>query len=96
MAIGSNQVAVTSTPAVVVVPAVNVNFPYNQPGPTRSVTIVNGAGGQVFLGGPGVTTATGLPLAASSSISISLYPGDALYAIAAGATSTVAYLESGA
>lgn len=51
----------------------------------------------VFLGGAGVTAtaAGGYEVAAGSELSFDLAPGDALYAIAAAGTVTVAVLRTG-
>lgn len=60
----------------------------------KATVIVKNASGAMFLGGLGVTTATGLPLATTESVSMDLGPGDSLYGIVAAATSTVAVLRT--
>jgi hypothetical protein len=91
MAVGGQSLSVTSGAAVLLasVPAEASNI-----GPVGSVVITNGSGGVVQLSGQGVTTTTGYPMAASTTITVTLYAGDALYAIAASATSTVNVLQT--
>ena len=97
MAVSSGQVAVTSA-GQLVVPAANAawNPSREDVAPSRYVVVSNGSGAAVFLGGSGVTTLTGLSLAASSSQGFWLHPDEAIYAIVASTGTTVSFLESGA
>lgn len=52
-------------------------------------------GATVFLGGSGVTTATGFPAAAGEPYAFDLAPGDALYGIVAASTQAVNVLRTG-
>lgn len=49
----------------------------------------------VFLGGSGVTTSTGLSLAAAATVTVELGQGEELYGIVAAATETVHVLRTG-
>jgi hypothetical protein len=62
-----------------------------------TILVQNPAGGQaVFIGGSGVTsTSYGYKLAIDSSISIELNQGEALYAVVASSTQSVAVLRQG-
>lgn len=68
-----------------------------QAGPSMSdkvTVVVKNPSATIFLGGVNVTSATGMPLAATDAISLDLGPGDILYAIASAATPTVAVLAT--
>lgn len=90
MAVGGQSVSVTSATAVPLAAVPASAFT----GPVGAAVISNGSGGTVQLSGQGVTTTTGYPLAASTTITVTLYPGDAIYAIAASTTSTVSVLQT--
>lgn len=61
-----------------------------------SLAVALPAGGStVFVGGPAVTTSTGFPLAAGSSLALDLAVGDEVYAVVASGTQTVNVLRSG-
>lgn len=63
----------------------------------EGVLIYNDGANDVFIGGPAVTTATGIPVAAGSfSPGISLLAGEAIYGIVAAATEDVKILVVGA
>ncbi len=96
MAVASGQVSVTSA-GQKVVPEANAawNPSSEDLAPSRYVVVSNGSGATVFLGGAGVTTGTGLSLAASTSMGFWLHPDEALYGIVASTGTTVSYLESG-
>lgn len=49
---------------------------------TAPITVRNDSGGTIYLGGSGVTTATGLAVPTATASSLDLGPGDDLYAIA--------------
>lgn len=64
----------------------------------QSVMVTVPAAGQtVFLGGSGVTTATGYPVATGTSLPwpVALSVGEALYGIVAGTTQVVNVLRTG-
>lgn len=84
MPVGSAQVPVTSSAPVLLASAPQSAAP----GPAASVYLSNGSGAAVFLGGAAVTSATGASLAANAAITLTLFPGDSLYAITAAATSS--------
>jgi hypothetical protein len=89
---GSGQVTVTSAAAVLlaaVPPAVT-------PGQQGWAWLSNGSGGKIWVGGPGVTAGNGAGLAASTALSVPLFPGDQVYGIADSATSVVGILQTGA
>ncbi len=96
MAVASGQVAVTSA-GQKVVPEANASWNPSEEDlpPSRYVIVSNGSGAAVFLGGPDVTTVTGLSLAASTSMGFWLHPDEAIYGIVASTGTTVSYLESG-
>jgi hypothetical protein len=60
-----------------------------------SVTVVNASAGDVFVGGPDVTTANGVRLAAGGSLSADLTEGEHLHAIVAAGTADVRVLHVG-
>jgi len=59
----------------------------------RAIYIVNLGGVTIFLGGSGVTTANGYPVAANGGISIAVGAGIDVYAIAASGSNDVRFLE---
>ena len=99
MAVTSGQVAVTnSAGGTVIVAAANLNFPQSQGDyqlSNRDVYLSNGSGATVFLGPSGVTTSTGVPLAASTTLKMQLHLDEAIYGIVASTGSTVSYLATG-
>ncbi len=61
----------------------------------RSAIVKNPSGGAtVYLGGAGVTTATGFPLAAGESVSVDTIASDDLYGIVASLTQNVNLLRT--
>ncbi len=98
MAVKAAHVAVdTSAGGTVIVPAANANWNPSEEdlAPSRCVVIANGSGAAVFLGPSGVTTSTGLSLAASTSLTIWLHADEEIRGIVASTGTTVSYLESG-
>jgi hypothetical protein len=81
----SGQVSVTSTVGGTLIAS---------SGTSSSILVSNGSGAQVFLGGAGVTVATGLPVAASTTVTVPAAGGQnaALYGIVASTSSTVSFL----
>lgn len=59
----------------------------------NSVAVQNTGTQVVYIGGPGVTTGTGYPLAAGSQIGMDLAAGEDLYGIVAAGSVTVAVLR---
>lgn len=53
------------------------------------IVLLRDASADIYLGGDGVTTAQGFKLATTDVLSITLLPGDSLYAIATSGTPTV-------
>jgi hypothetical protein len=80
MSVVTNQVTVGSS-AILVVPAPSV-----PPGAESAVVLSNGAA-VVYVGGPGVTTGTGLPIQINGIINIGALGNSPLWAVCA--TSTV-------
>lgn len=60
----------------------------------ESLAIYNGSGSTVYLGGSGVTTGAGFPLATGTTLTVDLTPGSSLYAIAASSV-TISVLAVG-
>lgn len=91
--VGSNQVAVGTSTAVVLagVPAEAVNI-----GPAATVWLLPDATNDVYLGGVGVTTSTGCKLTHGTALvgPFTLFAGDTLYAIASGGSATVGVLQT--
>lgn len=89
MAVGSQQYSVTSATAVLIasVPPVTGSLGYQ----TASVVVATSAA--VLLGGSNVSTANGLSVA-SGPLTVALFPGDNLYAIASSTTATVSVLQT--
>lgn len=65
------------------------------PGSQSVLVLVPAGGATVYLGGEGVTTAAGFPLAAGESFTADLGSGDVLYGIVAASTQAVSVLRSG-
>lgn len=65
-----------------------VNQSFSNPG-TAPIVVSNLGTNPVFLGGPNVTAATGVQVAASANLPISTLAGNDLYAIATTGTSNV-------
>lgn len=62
----------------------------------RDVALQNTSAVTIYLGGPGVTTATGFPLAAGASLTLDAVQPDSLpLAIVTTGTATIAVLEVG-
>ena len=62
---------------------------------TESLYLYNAGSTTVFLGGPGVTTAAGTPLAASTGLAVDALPGEVVYGIVASGTESVRVLQQG-
>jgi hypothetical protein len=88
---GSAQVTVTSSAAVLLAAAPLAAYA----GQTGWTCLSNGAGGKVWIGGPGVTSGSGVALAASAVLSIPLFSGDQVYGIADSASSVMSVLTTG-
>jgi hypothetical protein len=81
----SNQVAILTTPTLICTVEGN-----------ESGVLVNNAGAAaVFLGGPAVTTTTGLSVGAGATVTVPTYGGAkvSLYGIAAATGNTVSFLH---
>lgn len=89
MAVGSAQVTVGTDPVLLAQAPGSGGS-----GPVGSVLISNGAGDDIYLGGTGVTTGNGSLLAASTAVTLWLFPGDAIYAVAATDSSDVGVLQT--
>lgn len=63
---------------------------------TVAVAVPADAPGPVYVGGPGVTAADGWPVAPGGTVEVDLGAADALWAVAASGTVTVACLWTGA
>lgn len=93
----SNPVATTETYSNLATGQVSVASSATQivlarPG-RKEVTIVNHATSAVYIGGPGVTAATGLFLAGIQGQGITITGGGAVYAITASGSEPVSFLE---
>jgi len=90
MAVGSGQVAVTSTPTVIASAP-----PGSQVGPAAAVWLLPDAAADVYLGGSNVSSSNGLKLLHSTTLfgPITLFRGDVLYAVTA-TTATVSVLQT--
>jgi hypothetical protein len=99
MAVTAGAVAVdTTVGGKEIVPAPNPNYSQSQGGyqlPNRSIFLSNGSGATVYLGPHGVTTLTGYPMAASTTLQIELHLDEAIYGIVSSTGSTVSFLASG-
>ena len=60
-----------------------------------AVAVHNNGSSTIFVGAAGVTTATGFPLAAGTSMSCELYGNEAVYGIVASGTVEARVLEVG-
>lgn len=80
MTLATAQVAVATAATVVIVGDTNAN---------GTVVVGNRGAASVYLGGAGVTTATGFELAAGKDAILGLDPGETLYGIVAAATVAV-------
>jgi len=78
----SAQVSVTTT-AIVIVPATNFD---------QTANLHNLGGGAIYLGGPNVTTDNGYKFDNGDKLTVTVGDREALYAIAASGTHTVAVL----
>jgi hypothetical protein len=78
----SAQVSVTTT-AIVIVPATNFD---------QTANLHNLGGGAIYLGGSDVTTANGYKFDNGDKLTVTVGDREALYAIAASGTHTVAVL----
>jgi hypothetical protein len=78
----SAQVSVTTT-AIVIVPATNFD---------QTANLHNLGGGAIYLGGANVTTANGYKFDNGDKLTVTVGDREALYAIAANGTHTVAVL----
>ena len=78
----SAQVSVTTT-AIVIVPATNFD---------QTANLHNLGGGAIYLGGSDVTTANGYKFDNGEKLTVTVGDREALYAIAASGTHTVAVL----
>jgi hypothetical protein len=87
MAVFSSIVTVTTSPTLLNVGGYNVQD-------IKSVVIRNDSGVDVFLGGPTVTTGSGLRLPTASSLILDLGPLDAIYGIVAASTQPVQVLAT--
>ena len=101
MAVSSNQVAMNSSTATLIVPAVNANTIYTGHGTQpRSVNLLNlDATNDIYIGPAGVTSGTGYKLIHGSTVlsAVNLLVGqsEAIYGISSGGTPTALYIESG-
>ena len=97
MAVSSNQVAMNSSTATLIVPAANANTIYIGKGQSpRNVVLYNIDGtNDVYIGPAGVTSGNGFKLLHGSQINLVLEAGDAIYGISSASTPTVHYIESG-
>ncbi len=87
MAVGSQQYTVGTT--AVLIAASPVASAQGVVGVAAANVVINNTGAVAYLGGSNVTASNGLPVPTSAStfITVTLYPGDQLYAYCA--TSTV-------
>lgn len=92
MTITANVVSVGTTPTLLLAATSNGGLV----GQARQhVTVRNtSATTDAFLGGPGVTTGTGMLLAVGGSLSLPIAQGDRLHAVVAVGTATVSVLSS--
>lgn len=88
MAVTSAQVSVTTT-------ATLLSAVESDDRSGSSLLASNQGAVTVYLGSDSVTTGAGFPLAAGSSMSVDLQPGESLYGIVASGTCTVAVLRVG-
>jgi len=91
MAVGSQQYSVSTTAVLIgSVPA------SPQPGPVGALLVLADATTDAYVGGVGVTSTNGMKVthAVSAPVPITLYPGDAVYAITASGTATLGVLQT--
>lgn len=92
MTITANVVTVGTTPTLLLTAAANGGLTGD---PRQSVTVRNtSATADAFLGGPGVTSGTGMLLPVGASLTVPLAQGDRLHAVVAVGTAPVAVLSS--
>lgn len=90
MAVTSAQVSVGTTATLL------TSTTDTDANPGNEIIVANPVGGtDTYLGGPGVTTGTGLLLTGGSSIALQVNPGDALYGVVAASTNTLHVLRNG-
>jgi hypothetical protein len=89
---GSAQVPVGASTPVLLAAAP----PGLTPGQIGWAYLSNGSGAAVLLGGPGVTSANGATLAATTAIGVPLFSGDRVFGITATGSTTVGVLQTGA
>ena len=91
MAVLTSTVSVAQA-AIALVPARSRAARVGHP---RSVIVQNSGGNAVFIGGTGVTTSTGISVAANASLGpIDLNEADTLYAISTTGTNVVKVLQT--
>lgn len=88
MSVTSNAVSVTTT-ATRLDPDAGIGL-------SGSFAVRNNGTATIYLGGPGVTTSTGLPLDVGQTSTADLAPLDALYAVAAAGTHDCRIMQLGA
>lgn len=90
MAVGSNQVAVTSTRQVIA-----SGPPISNPGAVGSVWLYPDAANEVYIGGSNVSTTNGFKILHGTVLvgPFALYAGDVLYAVTA-TTATLGVLQT--
>jgi hypothetical protein len=88
VAVTSNTVSVTST-ASRLDPDAGV-------GPSGSFAIRNAGTATIYLGGPNVTTSSGIPIEVGETFTADLAPNDALYGIAAAGSHDCRIMQLGA
>ena len=67
----------------------------DEAGPMSWVYLTNGSGGSCYLGGAGLTTSNGASVAASTTWTGFLFPGDQLYVIQNSGSSALGVLQTG-
>jgi hypothetical protein len=92
MTVGSQQYSITSTRSVIAQAPAGTAMG----GPAGAVLVANTTGSAVtaYLGGDNVSSSNGYALAQNATVSITLYPGDVLYAITASSTATLSVLQT--
>lgn len=88
MIIGS-QVVVGATPTLI------ASSLHGDAATPASTTVLNSGTVTVYLGGPGVATATGFPLAVGNTLNVDLRATNDLYGIVATGTNDVSVLQVG-
>lgn len=82
--LSTNQVSVSTTPTLIAPAGAG----------REAVTIVNGAAVDVFLGGPTVSTTTGVLLAGTKGQALTFFTTSPIYGVVAAATSPVSYADN--